>query len=441
MKITFVEVRNFDDLNTQHEIEWWFYYGMARRIEQMNFYPNNFDLEEYLSGYLFRTGGWIQALSPHLEEFDQEVVWYTGNENLEEKLDDSNRLILLSITESAGYPIAKRFVDECRRLFPQHPIWIGGLHATLCPDSVERELKPDLLFIGEADTDIANLVTRHSEGDRVPSRVIVQQCAPNDLLQDWNLSLKYSTPLNCRVPLVLTSRDCAFDCAFCSIVKKGVMRAYHPAELEKTFKQLLFQPDGIKIMIESPLPLASRKWATDLTKIMSKLNVTWYCDSRVMTPTSDTQRMLDQLYVAGCRDIYLGTETLDQSLHDIIGKGIRVENIVPFAKQVRNAGINVHTGWIVGFPGQTAKSARNDINLVIESLSEGTFSTAEYTYLTIFPGTRLYKAPEKFGIELVDWNLENLSHRPVHRTMELVAEQIWDLYLEGLQKLGKAQVF
>jgi radical SAM superfamily enzyme YgiQ (UPF0313 family) len=90
--------------------------------------------------------------------------------------------------------------------------------------------------------------------------------------------------------------------------------------------------------------------------------------------------MFDRLFAAGCRDIYFGTETFDQALHDIMGKGIRVENIVPLAKQARKSGINVQTGWIVGFPGQTAQSVRRDVDLILENLAADVFSTADYTY-------------------------------------------------------------
>jgi radical SAM superfamily enzyme YgiQ (UPF0313 family) len=224
-------------------------------------------------------------------------------------------------------------------------------------------------------------------------------------------------------------------------MKKGAMRMYDPVELETALRQLLDQPTDLKVVIESPLPLGSKKWIATLTGLMGKLGVSWYCDSRVLAPTSGTQQMFENLFVAGCRDLYFGTETFDQSLHDRMGKGIHVENIVPLARQARNAGLNVQTGWIVGFPGQTAEGARRDVRLIRDRLADGTFSTADYTYLTVFPGTRLYNEPEKFGIELVDWNLTNLSHYPVHRTTDLAASEIWDLYLEGLEILGSAQGF
>lgn len=441
MKITFLEVRNVDALIVQNELESWFSNGMVRRIERMNFYPGNFDVEEYLSNYLYRTGGWIQALSPHLDRFDQEVVWYTGKEKLEEILDDAGRIILLSVSEAVAYPIARQFVDECRKSFPQHPVWVGGLYASMYPDLVARELKPDLLFVGEADSDIRELVNAYVAGQTLPERLAVSHCPPRDLKQDWTLSLKYSAPLNCRTPFVLTCRDCVFDCAFCSIIKKGVMRQYSLAELESSFSQLVAQPDEVKLYIESPLPLASAKWADNLTQLLGKLEVTWYCDSRVMAPSIKTQRMFEQLYNAGCRDIYFGTETFDQSVHERMGKGIRVEHIVPLARQARHAGINVHTGWIVGFPGQTVESARRDIDLVTENLAADVFSTAEYTYLAIFPGTRLYSEPEKFGVELIDWDIATMTNHLCYRTSELTTEQIWNLYLEGLQKIGKAQGF
>lgn len=441
MKITFVEVRNVNALAEQNDLEIWFSKGMARRIASMNYYPSNFDVAEYLSKYLFRTGGWIQALSPHLNSFDQEVVWYSGVEKLENILDDSRRLILLSINEAIGYPIAQQFVHECRRYFPQHAIWVGGPFTSIFPDMVEKELAPDLLFVGEADTDIGGLVSSYLAEQRIPNRVVVNHCTQENLRQDWTLSLKYSAPLNRRTPFLLTSRDCVFDCAFCSIIKKGVMREYSLPELESSLGQLISQPGDIKIYIESPLPIASQQWRNNIIRLLGSTKITWYCDSRVVAPTPNTHRMFDDLYNAGCRDIYFGTETFDQSIHDCIDKRVDVENIVPLAKQAHEAGINVHTGWIVGLPQQTVESAHRDVDLVIKNLAAGIFSTAEYIYLTIFPGSRLFNEPRTFGIELVDWSLTNIANRPCHHTLELAADQIWDLYLEGLENIGNAQGF
>jgi hypothetical protein len=226
MKITFVELRNLDALGSQTDIEKRFCHGMVNRIQRMNFYPRNFDVQEYLAKYLFRTGGWVQALSPHLDGFSQEVVWYTGKEDIKDVLNDGEQLILLSVGEAVAYPVAQQFVYECRLHFPKHPIWVGGLYTSIYPEIVSRDLQPDLVFVGEADSDIGGLAKAHANGQKVPDRVTMHYCPVKELRQDWALSFQYSAPPTNRTPFVLTSRDCPFDYAFCSIIKKGVMRQW-----------------------------------------------------------------------------------------------------------------------------------------------------------------------------------------------------------------------
>jgi len=436
-KITFVETRNIVSLRASIDpIEENFFHKLLNHLEGISYYPPDFDVQAYSGQYLFRTGGWVQALSSHLQGLETSLIWYTGEEHLDGKLDSD--VYLVSLSESVGYSVAKRFITELRLANPSARVVVGGLHATMNPREITRDLLPDLLFIGEADAHIRKIVEAVTRGSpRIFSeKVIVADT--KDMRDDWRMFIENSAPLARRTPYVLTSRDCPHNCHFCSIVKKGALRSVNTENLRQGFANLSAKAE-IKLYIESPLPFFCKEESSRLAMILKESRLTWYCDFRVMAPTKDTQTLFDSLYDAGCRHIYFGTETFDQGVSDITNKRINVKNIVPLAKQVKNAGIRVHTGWIVGFPGQTEESSRHDIHLVLENLAVGNFDVAEYKFLTIYPGTAFYQEPERYGITLHSRSLDDLENVPHHSTVLLSNRKIWDLYLEGLQRIAAEQ--
>ena len=437
MKVTFVETRNTVALRKCIDpIEEDFFQKLLHHLESIDYYPKDFDVKVYSDQYLFRTGGWVQALSSHLLDVETELIWYTGEETLDGKIESD--VYLVSLTESVGYPIAKKFIREVRRSNPSARVVVGGLHATMAPEETALDLQPDLLFIGEADAHIRSIVESVQRGTvKIFGRRLVV-ASPREMRDGWDMFKQYSAPLARRTPYLLTSRDCPYHCRFCSIVKKGVLRSVDTETLRQGIASLNAGVD-IKLYIESPLPFFNRAETSRLVRILKESRLEWYCDFRVMAPNSDSQTIFDLLYNAGCRHIYFGTETFDQSVSDLVNKKINVEHIAALARQAKNSGIHVHTGWIVGFPGQTEESARRDIDLVTRNLAEGNFDVAEYKYLTIYPGTAFSLEPEKFGITFHSRSLDDLENFPHHSTSLLSNEKIWNLYLEGLQKIAAEQ--
>jgi radical SAM superfamily enzyme YgiQ (UPF0313 family) len=437
MKVTFVETRNTAALRSCIDpVEEDFFQKLLKHLEGIGYYPKDFDVNAYSDQYLFRTGGWVQALSSHLLDIETELMWYTGEEKLNGRLESD--VYLVSLTESVGYPVAKKFIREVRKFRPSARVVVGGLHATIAPEETAIDLQPDLLFVGEADAHIRSIVGSVQRGAVRFFSNVMEVANAGEMRDSWDMFMQNSAPLARRTPYLLTSRDCPYHCRFCSIVKKGTLRSVDTDTLRQGIASLNAGAD-IKLYIESPLPFYNKTETARLAGILKESKLEWYCDFRVMAPTHDSQALFDMLYSAGCRHIYFGTETFDQTVSDLLNKKINVEHIVKLARQAKNSGIHVHTGWIVGFPGQTMESARRDIDLVVKNLAEGTFDVAEYKYLTIYPGTAFSLEPERFGITFHSRSFDDLENVPHHSTSLLSNGKIWDLYLEGLQKIAAEQ--
>ena len=90
---------------------------------------------------------------------------------------------------------------------------------------------------------------------------------------------------------------------------------------------------------------------------------------------------------SGCYQITFACESGSQSVLDnIIQKNIKVDTFRDNIKKAKDAGLFVHSFWIVGFPGET----KNQMEKTIEIAS---LSGADSFSLSIFnplPGTPLY---------------------------------------------------
>ena len=82
------------------------------------------------------------------------------------------------------------------------------------------------------------------------------------------------------------------------------------------------------------------------------------------------------------------------------GKKITVEQLLHAARVVMDEGINCHTNWIIGYPGETARTLSETAELVLRMKP----TTAGFTVLTPYPGTRVYEDAKRDGTLEGDWS-------------------------------------
>jgi radical SAM superfamily enzyme YgiQ (UPF0313 family) len=112
---------------------------------------------------------------------------------------------------------------------------------------------------------------------------------------------------------------------------------------------------------------------------------------------------------AGCYQVTLGCESgVQRVLDDIIRKNLKLEQIKPAIKNAKEAGLIVHTFWIVGYPGETRKEMEDTIKFAAQSGADS-FSVA---ILAPLPGTPIYRKVMK---ENLWWNPDRKTDDMIYR--------------------------
>jgi radical SAM superfamily enzyme YgiQ (UPF0313 family) len=123
---------------------------------------------------------------------------------------DKPDVILMTSRMTYWYPGVKRAIEILRNIFPETPVILGGIYATLCPDHAREVCKPDYLFTGEAESRIGALAT---EVTGIPcNNKSMEDFTSLDLLPFPDYEILPDTK---ALPLE-TSRGCPYHCTYCA---------------------------------------------------------------------------------------------------------------------------------------------------------------------------------------------------------------------------------
>ena len=173
------------------------------------------------------------------------------------------------------------------------------------------------------------------------------------------------------------------------------------------------------------------------TIIRSGVNnkVHFSCQSRVDTLYRN-QWLIKLMKKAGFRQVFLGIESVHQQSLDAMNKKNTTPNMVrKVVKMLRNEGISIFGGVIIGFPGETMTMVRQNIQYA-KSLD---MDVVQFTPITAFPGTDFYDEMKSKGMITTNnykyydlffpmMRTEQLTNIEMYR---LVAEAYAAYYLDG----------
>jgi len=190
-----------------------------------------------------------------------------------------------------------------------------------------------------------------------------------------------------RFTSIVSSRGCPFRCSFCGCRKfaRGVWRPRTVENLmkefqllySKGFRQFLFVDDNFTLNLRRVVKLCRQ-----MRK--EKLDIEWFCDSRVDNCNYDTFR---EMVKAGCRLLYLGVESANQRVLNYYNKGISPDQTRRAVKSARKACMDIIVGsFIVGAPDE----AREEIQNTLRFAHELDIDVPQLNILSAFPGTDLW---------------------------------------------------
>ena len=196
---------------------------------------------------------------------------------------------------------------------------------------------------------------------------------------------------------IITSRGCAFDCAFCggakSLNKDITTRIRTEESVITEIREILSAyPDIQSIRVLDDLFLRNGKSIDMTNNIFLKFpHLSWRGMVHVLSLAKDVEKV-KKLRRGGCRELFIGIESGSESVRR--KKLGTIDDIITVSKAILESGIDLKGYFIYGFPGETKEDFQKTYELAskikeISTNTTGTFRTSVFQFRP-YHGTQLY---------------------------------------------------
>lgn len=360
---------------------------------------------------------------------------------------------------------ARRLIGIVRKASPETRVVVGGAHATVRPEEVFQDLKPDVVVLGEGEIPSAELLSRSKPSDvrgimfRDGNGFVRTQPAPlvdmDDLPSpDYTLvqnfkELSYQTTAH-------TGRGCPYRCSFCAAPILGPK--VHVRSIAKVMEDIelatratgnryvwitddTFTFDGRRV----------REFCKAIRRIGGGKDLFWYCEGRIDRLARDPS-LIKEMKGAGCSIMQLGVESGDERVLEAYRKEIRLDDVRKVIRALTDERILSHAGFIVGGPFESPNTIARTQKLLHElaEISRGLMQI-KLSFLNPLPATDVYEHPERYGIRLLDPGLlssvyfdnavtetDSLSREDIFRAQRRVGEEAISLLKESFDSQDEA---
>lgn len=315
-------------------------------------------------------------------------------------------VILVTSMMTYWYPGPFRVVELVKQQFPDIPVILGGVYATLCHVHAKQKSGADYVISGEAEIEAVKLC---------------------DQLTGWKSTFfpdsenldSYPYPAfdlmqNPKYTCIQTTRGCPFRCTYCAQDK--IIPTYrkrtplHVAE-EITY---FYNSWGVRhfIFYDDALTIGSKSLLAPLLNevIRRKLDVTFHTPNgmHIRGINTENARLMRR---AGFKTIRISLETVDVVRQKESGGKTTNEEFVECCQYLHEAGFQpqeIGVYLLAGLPGQEKSEVEESIQFVLEH--------GAYPYLSKFtpiPGTPMFDEAKK-------WTNLNLEHEPLFQNNSIL---------------------
>lgn len=127
-------------------------------------------------------------------------------------------VILITSGMTYWYPGLRETIAALRKLFPNIPIVLGGIYATLCSEHARQTSGADVIVSGEAELLIASLVEKLGRRQRITGNGESAQIISGEAIKNLDDLSWPAFDLYTNLPYatLMTSRGCPLKCTFCA---------------------------------------------------------------------------------------------------------------------------------------------------------------------------------------------------------------------------------
>jgi radical SAM superfamily enzyme YgiQ (UPF0313 family) len=195
-----------------------------------------------------------------------------------------------------------------------------------------------------------------------------------------------------------TSRGCPFACSFCTIinVQGRKMRERSPESIAELLRAN-YREHGVSFYFFTDDNFARKKlWRETFEEIIklrkAGIKISFMIQVDLARKPKDFVRLAAE---AGCTQVFIGMESVNPQNLQAEGKGQNhVEEYQKIIAEWHNAGIVVHTGYIIGLPFDTKEQVPQDVRYLMEVIQP---DQASFFMLTPLPGSHDHREMKKRG--------------------------------------------
>jgi len=275
---------------------------------------------------------------------------------------DPPDLVLVTSLMTYWYPGVREAIDVVKSVFPDVPVVLGGVYATLCTDHAKNTCGADRVVSGPGEIAVLELAAELT-GWSPASRFDPQDL---DALPWPTLDLEHRLA---HVP-VLTSRGCPFQCAYCAShrLQPRLMHRSPASVVDEIVhwhqhhgvRNFAFYDDALLVDAEHHIiPLLEGLVAAGI-------------DVRFHTPNAlhireITRPLARLMYRAGFHTIRLGLETTAFEGRQTMDRKVTEEEFVQTVEHLKAAGFSagqIGAYLLAGLPGQNFTGVEDSIVVV-----------------------------------------------------------------------------
>jgi radical SAM superfamily enzyme YgiQ (UPF0313 family) len=195
-----------------------------------------------------------------------------------------------------------------------------------------------------------------------------------------------------------TSRGCPFACSFCTIinVQGRKMRERSPESIA-TMMRRNYQEHGVSFYFFTDDNFARKKLWRETFEAIIKLREEGIkiCFMMQVDLARKPKDFVALAAKAGCTQVFIGMESVNPE--NLKAEGKKQNNVDEYRsiiKEWHDAGVVVHTGYIIGLPWDSKEQVPEDIRFLMEEVGP---DQASFFMLTPLPGSHDHREMKKRG--------------------------------------------
>lgn len=206
---------------------------------------------------------------------------------------------------------------------------------------------------------------------------------------------KYNYPM-------VTSRGCPYNCSYCSVrlISGRKFRARTASHVVEELAQAKERYNIKQFEIVDDTFTQDVERAKDICRelIRRDLRLSWLCPNGIRADRTD-EELFQLMWQSGCREVWIGVESLNEEVFELIKKGEKIEDIVRALKNAKKANLRIGAFFIIGLPNSTYEK---DLETLRKAMNLG-LDICTWSIATPMPQTTLKEWVEIHGKLLDDY--------------------------------------